>query len=170
MIENSNMFKILDHFVTFERLTNFKDYDLQDFLKKYSKDPFIQFLSANAIAGKKHILHATYISLLAFQRNVNFTKSLHLEILLTLAQVRQIKKAIEIMSPKNDDIIVLAIGTNKEKVLEVFKDVIDKLDGQKKEIVPDNKNLERLFEITPHQSYSHEDIICENMALIETLR
>ncbi len=164
------MQKILDHYIIFERLKDTKKIEFQNVLKKYSKDPYIQFLEANSIAGRNHITQALYISLLAFRREVNFTKNLQLELLVTLSQSRQIKKAIKLMAPKNNDIILVAFGKEKNKVEKVFNEVREKLKGYKEEIKPNSKKLEELFCIKSHPIYLHQELICEKMALIETLR
>ena len=164
------MFKVLDHFVKFERFVNVKKDNIMELLTSHSQDPLIQIFATDSIAGNRQILHSVYISLLAFKRKVNFAKNLQLEILLTLAQVRQIKKAIELMSPKKSDMIILATGTNEKKVLDVFEEAVKILNGEKREITPIQKDSKHASEITSNKIYSKEELICENMALIELLR
>ncbi len=82
------------------------------------KDPTIQFVNPQAIAGLSHIYHAVRHSLRALKKNRLVSKNLSFELLLYLAARRQINESLKFLGiTKNiKNVIILAVSTSKIKI------------------------------------------------------
>ena len=89
--------------------------DTLNFINSIKKDSeIIQLLNADAVAGKRHIIHGVNQAVLAFERNENFANDLSVEICLRCSAQRQISKAFDLLGLKEGfmNICIVLINCN----------------------------------------------------------
>ena len=111
----------------------------------WDKQPIIQLMNAEAIAGRKHLEHGTIQAIKAFERGENLAKDLGIEILLRTSGQRQISKAFNILGLKEEpmDIAVVLINCLNETV-DSLNDMFDRNDDV---LEADESILKEIYDI-----------------------
>lgn len=85
----------------------------------------IQLMDANAIAGKKHLLHGVIHAILSFKRGTNLANDLGIEVVLRTSAQRQISKALNVLGLKEKEMDIAIVLINCpdyfiEELSEIF--------------------------------------------------
>ena len=127
-------------------------------------DSVVQLLNADLIAGRKHIFHAVYQSVLAFSRNENLANDLGVEICLRCSAQRQISKAFQLLGLKEGKMHLCDI------LLHPNNDILDYLNTcftrSDDVLLPIESNLIDAFDISSEElaCYTCEDIIIDKIS------
>ncbi|MEA1905163.1 MAG: KEOPS complex subunit Cgi121 [Candidatus Hadarchaeota archaeon] len=134
-----------------------------------------QILDAPRIAGKKHLLHATRLALIAHATGKNFAQSLDIELLCWITGLRQIKQALERVGVHEGEhsVALLTIGNSLEKARRAQEEALDRLeikrDDEVLEITPEKtSDLIKAFSIHEQEleTASVDELILERVALL----
>ncbi|MBR2558182.1 MAG: hypothetical protein IKE95_07445 [Methanobrevibacter sp.] len=85
---------------------------LSEINKIKNDSEIIQLLNADAVCGKKHIVHGVNQAFLAFERGENLAKDISVEIVLRCSAQRQISKAFDILGLKEGEMNLCAVLIN----------------------------------------------------------
>lgn len=112
----------------------------------------IQLFDVRKIATWKHIFIATINAIAAFKQKRNIASQLSLEILLYATAQRQIKDAINLLgvSEQTKEVAILILGETKGKMVAIFEQVANFLNGKEKENlleILDEEKFNRLLNI-----------------------
>ena len=87
--------------------------DALDEVNKIRKDgEIIQLVNADAVCGRKHIVHGVNQAFLAFERGENLANDLNVEIVLRCSAQRQISKAFDILGLHEGEMNLCAVLVN----------------------------------------------------------
>jgi tRNA threonylcarbamoyladenosine modification (KEOPS) complex Cgi121 subunit len=110
---------------------NVKIKDVNHFLERAQREieGTVQFFDAKAIASQQHLYFAALNALKAFEKNLNISNSLSIEVLLYASAQRQIRKAVGMLGikPHSSQVAVLVIAETKretDKALEAASKLI----------------------------------------------
>ena len=127
-------------------------------------DSVVQLLNADLIAGRKHIFHAVYQSVLAFSRNENLANDLGVEICLRCSAQRQISKAFQLLGLKEGKMNLCAILLNPNNdILDYLNTCFTRSDDV---LLPIESNLIDTFDISSEElaCYTCDDIIIDKIS------
>lgn len=128
----------------------------------------IQLLRAEAIAGEKHVLHATSQALMAFDRNNNMAQDLGLEICVRASAQRQISRALTILGIEEGRISVCAVAVDcDDDIMITLAKILGKKHNQVLEA--DIDTLKKLYEVSNEEIKSAgniERVLIERTALL----
>jgi KEOPS complex subunit Cgi121 len=137
-------------------------------IRKIAGQGTIQLLQAPGVAGKEHLLHATYQALVAFQRNENLSQDLGLEICLRTSAQRQISRAIQILGITEGKQAVAAVLVNcPEDALQQLESLIGPRDDTV--LKADLERLKQIYKISDPELHSHQNVdnvLIERTALL----
>jgi KEOPS complex subunit Cgi121 len=110
---------------------NVKIKDVNSFLecvRREVREAHIQFFDAKLIAGQQHLHFAALNALKAFEKKLNISSSLAIEVLLYASAQRQIRKAVNMLGikPHSSQIAVLVIDETKRGA-DVALEAVSKL-------------------------------------------
>ncbi len=134
-----------------------------------------QTLDASRIAGKKHLLHAAHLALIAHATGKNFAQSLDIELLCWVAGLRQIEQALERVGVHKGELSValLTIGNSREQVRRTQEEALYRLeikrDDKVLEVTPEKtSDLSKTFSIHERELdvTSVDELILERVALL----
>jgi len=146
----------------------------------------VQFFDARLIAGWEHLFFAALNALKAFERGMNVSNSLAMEILLFASAQRQIKRAVELLGvkPETSATAVLVMAETPQEVTEILKTVSRLVPGERDDSVLEltNEKIEAIkgfFKISDLELQSKmegeglekralTDLVIEHMALLVT--
>ena len=117
-----------------------------------------QILNASRVAGKKHLLHATRLALIAQVTGRNFTQSLDIELICWIAGLRQIERALERVGIHEGEhqVALLTVGKSKEQVQHAQEEALKQLGIRRNDSVlgetPEKiRELAKAFSISKHE-------------------
>ncbi len=134
------------------------------YMSSYSSEKIIiQLLNPCAIAGIRHIVHATRLYLKALGRNRIISKQSSLELLLYLVAKRQIRESIKVMGVTDTfkKVILVGLGTSKDKITRSLQHIIQSIGDELsvaligKEGIADQRYIMDTFSITNLEIDSH---------------
>lgn len=134
-----------------------------------------QILDASHLAGKKHLLHATRLALIAHASGKNFAQSLDIELVCWIAGLRQIEQALKRVGIHEGkcSVALLTIGNSHEQVRHTQEEAVDRLeikqDDEVLEVTPEKtSDLSKTFSIHKREleAASVDELILERVALL----
>lgn len=134
-----------------------------------------QILDASRIVGKKHLLHATRLALIAHATGKNFAQSLDIELLCWVAGLRQIEQALGRVGVHEGErsVALLTIGNSREQVRHTQEEALDRLkikrDDEVLEVTPEKApDLIKAFSIHEREleAAGLDELILERVALL----
>jgi KEOPS complex subunit Cgi121 len=154
--------------------------NVDELLQKLAKidgknETISQILDASRIAGKKHLLHATRLALIAHATGKNFAQSLDIEFLCWVAGLRQIEQALKRVGVHEGErsVALLIIGNSREQVQHTQEEALDRLeikrDDEVLEITPEKTpDLIKAFSIHEREleAAGVDELILERVALL----
>ena len=138
------MLKNLEEYGKFVEITGFRDIKIGDaraFVEALHadlpQDVQIQLFDAELVATWQHLYFAVLNALMAFQNNINLSKSLAMETVLYASAQRQIKKALDLVGvkPGSTNVAVLALGEKADLVKSAVEAVSRRLGAKPDETV-----------------------------------
>jgi len=102
-------------------------------VRKEVKEAQVQFFDAKFIASQQHLHFAALNALRAFEKKLNISSSLAVEVLLYASAQRQIKKAVDMLGikPDSSQIAVLVMAENKQKAYVALETVSGLISGER---------------------------------------
>lgn len=137
--------------------------DTLDMISSIRKDDeIIQFLNADSIASKNHIIHGVNQAFLAFDRGENLAKDISVEIVLRCSAQRQISKAFKMLGLKEGNMNLCAILINSRDYTEELSSMFT-LDEDV--LIGDENKLIETYDISGREleTMSVEDIIIDRI-------
>lgn len=168
---------------------NVKMDDVKSFFEQFRKenqDISVQFFDASTIAGSQHLYFAALNALNAFEKKVNISNNLAVEVLLYASAQRQISKAVEMLGIKQDSsqVATVIISEKENKTTDYIRLVSSALSGERDDNVLELTNekigkIKRLFRISETElnavlkkkgleKEALTDLVIEHMALLAT--
>jgi len=114
--------------------------DINSFLERIRKKvgkAHVQFFDAKLIASQQHLYFAALNALRAFEKKLNISNSLAVEVLLYASAQRQIRKAVDMLGikPHSSQVAVLVIAETKQGVNEGLETVSELMSGERNDYV-----------------------------------
>jgi len=108
----------VNKYVAITGFRNVKIKDVNYFLERVRKEvneAHVQFFDAKLIASQQHLYFAALNALKAFEKKLNISTSLAIEVLLYASAQRQIRKAVDMLGikPHSSQVAVLVIAETK---------------------------------------------------------
>lgn len=125
-------------------------------VNELSSDCTIQLMDAQAVAGYKHVLHATIHALIAFQKEYNIAHDLGMEICLRTSAQRQISKALQILGLKEGPCDICAVLVDCEIGLVQKLEEIFQRDDQV--LLPQKDILIDIYDLSPLEIQLTDDL------------
>lgn len=156
---------------------------LEDFRKRNKNVP-VQFFDAKHVAGPQHLYFAALNALKAFERKINISNNLAVELLLYASAQRQITKAVELLGLKqgSSEVAALIVADGNHEKECFLRLVAETVSGERDDSVLDLTaqkidGIRELFQITDtefeakleKQGLEKEaltDLVIERMALL----
>ena len=156
---------------------------LEDFRKRNKNVP-VQFFDAKHVAGPQHLYFAALNALKAFERKINISNNLAVELLLYASAQRQITKAVELLGLKQGSSEVAALivadgiqerecflclvaetvsGERDDSVLDL---TAQKIDGIRELFQITDTEFEAKLEKQGLEKEALTDLVIERMALL----
>lgn len=165
-----DMFHFMNHEIIIAgfdaEITDFKE--VMEFTRNLCEDGTVQLLRAQAIVGKRHVLHATVQALQAFNRNENMANDLGLEICVRASAQRQISRALKLVGIKEGDEGVCAVLIDcQQDVLNTLEEFLGLKNNRIFEV--DVQAISKLYDISPQEIKSAggvEQVMIERTALL----
>ncbi|HNR25808.1 MAG TPA: KEOPS complex subunit Cgi121 [Methanobacteriaceae archaeon] len=135
--------------------------------RKIAGQGTIQLLRAQRVAGEKHLLHATYQALLAFQRRENISPDLGMEICLRASAQRQISRAIQLLGIAEGKQRVAAVLVDCPEALPKLESMLGPQDTRALEFDPER--LKAIYKISDQEVYAYKNVkkvLIERIALL----
>ena len=188
------MTKKLEGFNKYVAIAGFRNVKIKDvnaFLKRVrreAKEAHVQFFDAKLIASQQHLYFAALNALRAFEKKLNISSGLAVEVLLYASAQRQIKKAVDMLGikPYSSQVAVLILAENKRGVDAALEAVSKLMSGERDDGVlelTDEKieGIKRLFGVSDieieaklrREGLEKEalvDLVIEHVALLATKR
>ncbi|KPV61895.1 MAG: Regulatory protein [Candidatus Bathyarchaeota archaeon BA2] len=128
------MTKRLEDFNKYVAIAGFRNVKIKDvnsFLERVrmeAREAHVQFFDAKLIASQQHLYFAALNALKAFEKKLNISNSLAIEVLLYASAQRQIRKAVDMLGikPDSSQVAVLVIAETKRGA-DVALEVVSKL-------------------------------------------
>jgi len=110
-----------NRYIAIAGFRNVKIKDINSFLERVRKkvgEAHVQFFDAKLIASQQHLYFAALNALNAFEKNLNISSSLAVEVLLYASAQRQIRKAVDMLGikPYSSQVAVLVIAETEQEV------------------------------------------------------
>lgn len=137
--------------------------DTLDKINSIKKDSqIIQLLNADAIAGKRHVMHGVNQAFLAFERNENLANDLSVEICLRCSAQRQISKAFDLLGLKEGPMNLCAILIDCDDYTEELSRMFT---SDESVLLPDVEKLKEIYSIDDDELeiLDVEDIIIDRI-------
>ncbi len=188
------MTKKLEDFNKYVAIAGFRNVKIKDvnaFLKRVrreAKEGSVQFFDAKLIASQQHLYFAALNALRAFEKKLNISSGLAVEVLLYASAQRQIKKAVDMLGikPYSSQVAVLILAENKRGVDAALEAVSKLMSGERDDGVlelTDEKieGIKRLFGVSDIEIEAKlrgeglekealVDLVIEHVALLATKR
>jgi len=132
--------EVLDRYIAMAGFRNVKIKGVNRFLedvRRKVKEAHVQFFDAKLIASQQHLHFAALNALKAFEKKLNISSSLAVEVLLYASAQRQIKKAVDMLGikPDSSQIAVLVMAENKQRANAALKTVSELIYGERDDCV-----------------------------------
>jgi KEOPS complex subunit Cgi121 len=179
----------VNKYVAIVGFRNVKIRDVNHFLESVRREideAHVQFFDAKLIASQQHLYFAALNALKAFEKKLNISNSLAIEVLLYASAQRQITKAVDMLGIKPDSpqVAVLVIAETKQGADIALEAVSKLISGERDDHVlelTDEKfeGVKRLFRISDleieaklkKEGLEREalvDLVIEHVALLAT--
>lgn len=128
--------EVSDKYVAITGFRNAKIKDINRFLedvRREVKEAHVQFFNAKHVASQQHLYFAALNALRAFEKKLNISSSLAVEVLLYASAQRQIKKAVDMLGikPDSSQIAVLVMAENKQTTDTTLETVSKLMSGER---------------------------------------
>jgi len=124
-------------------------------VRREAKEAHIQFFDAWLIASQQHLYFAALNALRAFEKKLNISSSLEVEVLLYASAQRQIKKAVHVLGikPNSSQVALLVLAESKRGLDATLEAVSTLMSGERDDKVlelTDEKfeGIKRLFGVS----------------------
>ena len=178
-------------YVAIAGFRNVKIKDVNHFLecvRKEVNEAHVQFFDAKLIASQQHLYFAALNALRAFEKKLNISNNLAIEVLLYASAQRQIKKAMDMLGikPHSSQVTVLILAEKKQAVdaalITVSRLMLGERDDNVLELTDEKfEGIKRLFGVSDleigaklrREGLEKEalvDLVIEHVALLATHR
>lgn len=122
----------------------------------------IQFLNADAVVSRNHIIHGVNQAFLAFRRHQNLANDISVEIVLRCSAQRQISRAFDILGLREGEMNLCAVLINSKDYTDVLSQMFTLDDNV---LSPDLEKLAEIYNISDEELkiMSVEDIIIDKI-------
>jgi len=135
--------KRIEGFNRYIAIVGFKDVKIKDansllnLIREKTANAEVQFFDAELIAGWGHLYFAVLNALKAFEKRLNISNSLAVEILLYASAQRQIKKAVELLgiNSGSSNVAAVILAETESKVNEILETVSHLMLGERDDSV-----------------------------------
>jgi len=179
----------VNKYVAIAGFRNVKIRDVNHFLESVRREidkAHVQFFDAKLIASQQHLYFAALNALKAFEKKLNISNSLAIEVLLYASAQRQIRKAVDMLGikPDSSQVAVLVIAETKQGADIALEAVSKLISGERDDHVlglTDEKfeGVKRLFGVSDleieaklkKEGLEREalvDLVIEHVALLAT--
>ncbi|MEM2617937.1 MAG: KEOPS complex subunit Cgi121 [Candidatus Hadarchaeales archaeon] len=150
-----------------------KGMSAQEVLERFSatrEGTVVQLFDAKRVAGKEHLLHATNLALLSWERGERFAEDPSLDLLCWVAADRQIGTALKRVgiTPETTALAVLVVGRDQASVESVVREVERYLERDDEVIGGEREELVGAFDLPAGtRAEEVEKLVKEKIALLE---
>ena len=128
--------EVFNRYVAMAGFRNVKIKDVNRFLedvRREVKEAHVQFFDAKFIASQQHLHFAALNALRAFEKKLNISSSLAVEVLLYASAQRQIRKAVDMLGikPDSSQVAVLVIAETKQGANTALEAVSKLISGER---------------------------------------